>query len=151
MSVTVSGVVELVKSLPETDQKAVIAALAGREAHPEQRQGASSSAFLMAATSIPMALRTTTRSSKFSNRLNSNDTGHPVRRRPSPAKGWLAASQAWGGGIKTERVGGVGRKGGAAGEYELRGEEQFSVELPRIGAGGFGQTKGAHQRRTEVG
>ncbi len=38
---------------------------------------------------------------------------------------------------------GAGRERGVAGECQLRGEEQFFVELPRIGAGRFGQAQSA--------
>jgi hypothetical protein len=37
-----------------------------------------------------------------------------------------------------------------AGERELRGEEQFSFELPRIGAGSFRQTQRAEHEGPEV-
>ena len=40
-------------------------------------------------------------------------------------------------------VGGAGGKRVVAGECELCGQEQFSVELPGIGAGSLGQTQSA--------
>ena len=39
--------------------------------------------------------------------------------------------------------GGAGGERGVAGECELRGEEQFALELPGIGAGGGGETQSA--------
>ena len=38
---------------------------------------------------------------------------------------------------------GAGGKRSVAGKCELRGQEQFSVELPRIRAGSLGQTQSA--------
>jgi S1-C subfamily serine protease len=45
---------------------------------------------------------------------------------------------------------GAGGERGVAGECQLRGQEQFSVELPRIRAGSFGQAQGTEHRRKDI-
>ena len=48
------------------------------------------------------------------------------------------------------RAGGVVRDRRAAGERELRGEEQLSPELPGIGARSVGEVEGAEREGVEV-
>src|SRR5437870_1504300 len=47
------------------------------------------------------------------------------------------------GGGQIERAGSAGRQRGAAGECELRGEEQFPPGLPGVRAGRVGEVQGA--------
>ena len=51
---------------------------------------------------------------------------------------------------QVERQGGAGRERVAAGERELRGEEQLSLELPGIRAGGVSEVERAGDEGAEV-
>ena len=51
---------------------------------------------------------------------------------------------------KLDAAGGAGRERGVAGERELRGEEQFSVELPGVRAGRVHQAQRAEHEGGEV-